>query len=95
MSEEIKTENQEVDKFGFVIRDAMTHRKVKSTNGGDTSYNGFDNAFVLSQDGKVYEIDCGWWSKNEDGDCKALEAREVSRKGKYIIQFADGRYMRY
>lgn len=78
-------DGQEVKDFGFTVYDVQSGDQVdreKIADELDFDTRLVDN-FVLTEDGFLYITDsCGYWYT-------------VPRQGKYIIQFADGRYMRY
>lgn len=79
---------------GFTVYDAETGEPVKQINIGIT-HNDIDDAFMLAQDGKVFEIDDGWWARNEDGKCLAREVCETPHRNKYIIQLGTGECYRW
>lgn len=79
---------------GFTVYDAETGKPVKQINKGYRFNDAYD-AFMLSQDGKIFEIEDGWWGANEDGRCLCREVCETPHSNKYIIQMGTGEYYKW
>lgn len=84
-------DGQEVKGFGYTVYHADTGCLAKPTDiklsSGNTLFDDLDE-FILDSNGNlcVCPYDAEMWRTG---------SIDVKKEGKYIIQFADGRYMRY
>ena len=71
--------------YGFTVYDADSGEPC-----------GGDDDFMLNQNGSLYKITDGYWEPNIDGEkVPCAEVEYVPKTGKYLIQFADGMFMRW
>lgn len=84
-------QSETIDEWcGFTVYDAKTGEPI------DLAGSHPEDAFVIDQNGVLYAIEDGWirhWDSVDGKECREVAA--VPKEGKYIIQFADGKYMRW
>ena len=78
-------DESEVKDFGFTVYDAETGDPVTTIFPGNIL--GFA-CWVIAENGYLYKL----WMQSGS---RVMRFDYIEKEGKYIIQFSDGRYMRY
>ena len=78
-------EDQMEESTGFTVYDAETGEPAEAVDAVRFSVKGAE--FVLRDEGQLAVVYCDTW---EDVNIETLP-----RQGKYLIQFGDGKYMRW